>query len=453
MRLASAALVLGLLAVGCGGPPPAPPLDGRSVAYRAGEPAFVLDAVSAVRGDTSGIDIFLGLPASSLVFRQRQEGRSAVARWTITVEREGGAPVIRTPLDTLEARSGERPDDVWRVERVDVPPGAYLVRAVLEDRTSERTAERTMRVEVPLPDGLTALGGLRLERARDRRPIDPGQVPAGADSLRVVVQAVQVPDGATTILTVHRVRAEDEPARPINGFTPTEGSLIARGIDTGDVELVQTVRQPITNPDATLDVVAPLPPLAAGVYNARLQLVDGTGADLGTTERLFVVRRTDYPEVTRRGDLIGPIAYLASEREYREIAQATTPAARRRAFDRFWGERMDDARLASATVRSYFERVEEANRLFGTYKEGWKTDPGMAYILFGPPRFVERTVRGERWTYASTGATPPVLEFQQTAGGVVSQSPFTVLILNRDRGYTDVWQRARRLWRTGVIPG
>ena len=39
----------------------------------------------------------------------------------------------------------------------------------------------------------------------------------------------------------------------------------------------------------------------------------------------------------------------------------------------------------------YYRRVSYANENFDGWKEGWETDRGMIYILFGPPDRVERT--------------------------------------------------------------
>ncbi|MGB3545145.1 GWxTD domain-containing protein, partial [Rubrivirga sp.] len=401
--------------------------------------------------DSTGIDIYLGLEADSFVLRSQGDQARGVVRWTITVEQEGGAPITLSPSDTLD---GSR-DRVWRVERVAVPAGDYMVRAVAEDRASDRTAERNATVSVSRPSRSASLSSLRLDRLEDGQsvPIDAGSVPAGLDSLRVVVQALSAPDGARTAVSVVRVQSDTLAALPIVGQTPGQGALRARGIDLAHVDTVQVVRQDVLNPASALDVTAPLPRLRPGVYRVEVAMLSPDGDRLALEDRLFVVRRRDYPAVTRLGDLVGPLTYLAEDRALREIRDAMTDTARRRAFDRFWGERMADRRLASATIRAFYERVEEANRLFGVHKEGWKTDPGMAYVLFGPPTFVDQTMRGERWTYIQSGATPPVLEFERTAGVAGDGVPFRILTLQRDRAYADVWRQARQLWRSGAVPG
>ncbi|PAP77474.1 GWxTD domain-containing protein [Rubrivirga marina] len=459
-RLGLCALLAGLAGLaGCAGSGPArPPLDAGAAAYRAGEPVFVLDAVASVRDDAPGLDVYLGVPPASLVFRQTADSLTAVAGWIVTVEQEGGAPRSASPRDTFRVGTSDAARSAvpeWRVERFDVPPGEYVVRAVLEDLTSDRTAERRLDLRVPPPSGAPALGGLRLEaEAVDGAvdPVDASSVPAGLDSLRAIVQATGVPDGATTELSVVRVRADDEPAQRLDGLTPNQASLAARGVDLSDVDTVQAVRQTILNPSEALDVEAPLPALGPGVYRARVRLVAPDGTPLDESDRLFVVRRRDYPLVTRLGDLVGPLVYVATPGELDPLVEAEDPEALRRAFDRFWGEEMDDRRLAAATVRAYYERVEEANRLFATYKDGWKTDPGMLYVLLGAPRYVEATPTGERWSYAIGGGQPSVFVFERTAGRIYENAPFRVLTLERSRVYHDLFRRLQRQWRTGIVP-
>ncbi|HEX9615291.1 MAG TPA: GWxTD domain-containing protein, partial [Bacteroidota bacterium] len=41
-------------------------------------------------------------------------------------------------------------------------------------------------------------------------------------------------------------------------------------------------------------------------------------------------------------------------------------------------------------MEEYYHRVEYANKNFGHYMDGWKTDRGMIYIRFGSPDNVER---------------------------------------------------------------
>jgi hypothetical protein len=56
-------------------------------------------------------------------------------------------------------------------------------------------------------------------------------------------------------------------------------------------------------------------------------------------------------------------------------------------------------------MEEYYRRVAFANRSFTTFRDGWKTDRGMVYIILGPPDEIERRPfnRGNKpyvvWSY------------------------------------------------------
>ena len=456
----SFALALVLLVGGCVGTGRSlPDLDAQERAYRAGGLSFSLEAVATVREDVTGVDVYLSIPRSGLVFRATGEDFEAIARWTVTLEREEVGTVTADPIDTVRVanpEAGRTAEPVRRVVRLDAAPGTYNVRAVLEDAIGDRTAEQRVEVEVVAPTGAPTLGGLRLEGRLGEGPVTPlvaSSLPAGVDSLRAVAQVLAAPDSGFVVATVVRFQTDTTVAVPLSAFTPSGVSLTSRGVDLGRVDTIQVVRQPLISPAEAVRIEAPVPSLGPGVYRLHLALFSAEGdGPLTETERLVVVRRRDYPLVTRLGDLVGPLAYIADPDEMRRLERAIGTPMLQQAYDRFWGDRLDDRRVGAATIRAYYERVEEANRLFGTQKEGWKTDPGMVYILFGPPAYVESKPRSEVWSYGIRGVAPPTIAFERTAGGMGSPVPFQVLTLVRDRGYHDTWLRVRRLWRSGNPP-
>ena len=55
------------------------------------------------------------------------------------------------------------------------------------------------------------------------------------------------------------------------------------------------------------------------------------------------------------------------------------------ALDDFWikcGGNIDKAR---ELIRIYYTRVFYSNYYFTSYKEGWRSERGMIYIIYGPP--------------------------------------------------------------------
>lgn len=108
----------------------------------------------------------------------------------------------------------------------------------------------------------------------------------------------------------------------------------------------------------------------------------------------------DYPMITDPGLLPLPLRYLTTNEEFRKLTESTEPKA---AVDKFWLESAGNEKRAIELLKSYYSRVEMANLHFASYKEGWKTDRGMTYIVFGPPKEVFRKTNIETWIYGEPG--------------------------------------------------
>ena len=63
-------------------------------------------------------------------------------------------------------------------------------------------------------------------------------------------------------------------------------------------------------------------------------------------------------------------------------------------------QNLKNTNIAQRVISLYYERVEEANKQFSNFKEGWKTDMGMMYILFGPPWYTFRSIDEVMWSYS-----------------------------------------------------
>lgn len=108
---------------------------------------------------------------------------------------------------------------------------------------------------------------------------------------------------------------------------------------------------------------------------------------------------SDYPRYSYLENLPGPLTYLCSDQEHKKLEKGK---ANKKVFDRAILEIVGDADRGRQLLRNYFRRVETANQLFTSYKEGWKTDRGMIYIVMGTPDAVFRFEDREIWRYQQT---------------------------------------------------
>jgi len=147
----------------------------------------------------------------------------------------------------------------------------------------------------------------------------------------------------------------------------------------------------------------------------------------------------DYPQYSRLTNLAGPLVYITTRQEYDRIEAAK---GNKRAFDRVILGITQDTDRARTLMRSYFRRVELANRYFTSYKEGWKTDRGMIYIIFGVPEQVLRFEDREVWSYDNDRFK---LRFNFARSSSLFDPDNYVLI--REKKYESAWYEVIDLWR------
>ncbi len=123
----------------------------------------------------------------------------------------------------------------------------------------------------------------------------------------------------------------------------------------------------------------------------KLALTVKGGGKKQKVERFFYVRNLQVPlAITNLDEAIEQLQYIASRKEMKKLRNAPKDK-KKDYFDAFW--KAKDPTPGTETnelMDEYYRRVEFANQHFSGFREGWKTDMGMIYILFGPPNDVER---------------------------------------------------------------
>jgi len=164
----------------------------------------------------------------------------------------------------------------------------------------------------------------------------------------------------------------------------------------------------------------------------------------------------NFPSMTSPEVMIEPLAYLASEEEMNELRSSAKPKV---SLDEFWikcGGNIDKSR---ELIRIYYTRILYSNYYFTSFKEGWRTERGMIYTIYGPPDKVYKGPDGENWGYRK-----PVLK-SSWGGGFhlkedylyfnfrVRQSKYSDndYYLSRSETLVSYWDRAIASWRKGMV--
>jgi GWxTD domain-containing protein len=161
--------------------------------------------------------------------------------------------------------------------------------------------------------------------------------------------------------------------------------------------------------------------------------------DTTSTEGFAFRVEEDYPRLAKIESLADPLIYVCTKQEFDRIKLAKGD---KKAFDRVILSITGDTERAKNFMRNYFRRVELANEFFTSYKEGWKTDRGMIYIIFGLPDQVFRFTDREVWTYKNN-------TYKITFDFVKSSTLFDPenFVLVRDKKFQETWYEVIDLWR------
>ncbi|HTY11124.1 MAG TPA: GWxTD domain-containing protein [Bacteroidota bacterium] len=141
------------------------------------------------------------------------------------------------------------------------------------------------------------------------------------------------------------------------------------------------------------------------VYNPQLPMDSLTAGTEGS------VLASEYATMTESElDLeFSQLKYIMSRAEQAEYKNVKGIDAKRKVLYEFWRKRADDLTNPNPLTKTeYFKRVDYANEHFRAgFKDGWKTDRGRVFIVYGPPDEIERhanevnTKPYEIWTYHS----------------------------------------------------
>lgn len=152
-----------------------------------------------------------------------------------------------------------------------------------------------------------------------------------------------------------------------------------------------------------------------------------------------------FPAVNTPEQMIEATRYLTSKKEFEEL---NTSEPKKAAVEKFWldiGGNPDRTRLI---IKKYYSRIQEANRWFSSHTEGWRTDRGMIYVVFGSPNFVYKNSVSENWIYGQPNNALSLNFFFTKVTNPFTDNDFT---LSRAPIYDSNWYRAVDFWRQGRV--
>jgi GWxTD domain-containing protein len=351
------------------------------------EQSLFVDAISfAARGGTGPrVDVFVQVGHDILSFVKNGDRYDASYEMTISVF-DSTNTLVSEKLWTEEVKGmtfdqSVSPSATSITQRsLQIAPGHYVLRVIVFDRESKVSRQLTRRLLVSdYTASDFALSDIMLlnkvTMQGDRRSITP--------SISSNIGAI--PESFFQYIEVYNTRA----------------------LDT--VKFVSTILDGKGDPVLTVDTLVTLKPgrselilrvphgnVPIGDYrlivSARSPQAKEDDPALATTNRIVVVRWQGLPRSVKDLNLaIEQVRYIAKDDEFSIMKDAKTAEEKQAKFLEFWKKRDPNPNTPrNEKMEEYYARVEYANKHFSHYIEGWRTDMGMIFIIFGPPNNVDR---------------------------------------------------------------
>lgn len=150
-----------------------------------------------------------------------------------------------------------------------------------------------------------------------------------------------------------------------------------------------------------------------------------------------------FPEIKKAEDMLPPLRYITSKSEYDELNNESN---KKIAIEKFWLSSASNKDRARDAIKKYYNRVQEANQYFSSYIEGWKTDRGMIFLIYGSPGVIYKTENLETWIYGEEKNVNSLSYSFVRVNNPFSDNDYT---LDRSPFYKQSWFMSVDVWRQG----
>ena len=367
-------------------------------------PRFSFDAVSFM-GDEKGrerLDLMIEIPFESLQFVR--EGDKFVARFDITVnindsnETSVNESFWKKTIETTEYEKTVSSLICYVDQRTFfLPPGIYNVSVNIKDMETENPYLQKKKIKIRrFFNSSFAVSDImfvsRVEMDSDGTIISPNisaSFGGGRDSFYVFFEIYDTltSDSATLSISVRNMKGaivqSDSFGLWINGpIQPGYKKITTDSLIAGDY-ILELKCLPVRN-----------------------QIVEKFSEEQINVSRTFMLRWKGMPvSISDLDQAIEQLQYIAYREQLEEMRNASMEL-KRQLFQKFWRERDPTPQTErNELMEEYYSRVTYANMNFKHYLDGWRTDMGMIYILFGAPSNIDRhpfemnTRPYEIWSY------------------------------------------------------
>ena len=367
-------------------------------------PKLFFDAVSfqSDQPALSRLDVYVDVPFDAMRFSRVEDLFTTTYDVTIDVLDSAGALVTeKFWTEKVETKDYDQSvsSQSGKLSQKSFPlsPGTYFVRVQISDQETKKTTTDKRKVVVrdfsgPAFSMSDIMLVNRLSEEAGKKVIYPnisGDVAELANGFYLFFETYEQ-IGAHSELVIARVRNHK-----------------------GDIVRSDSSMQSLGSAKKSTFVKINSTQLFAGDYTVDVQ-TSPVGPHLNSTaremiasaSRSFIIHWRGLPVSIVDLDLAIDQAQYVTEKEKIDEMKKAPVEKKREMFREFWKKKDPTPNTErNELMEEYYGRVAYANKHFSHYVDGWKTDMGMVYIIFGTPSNIERhpfdidAKPYEVWTY------------------------------------------------------
>ncbi|MDR9417722.1 GWxTD domain-containing protein [Gracilimonas sp.] len=432
--------------------------------YRPGTPEIRLSSTGIIDPDKGEL-IIVNVDAvqGSFIYKSKNDSLTANFYLEITILEANNNEVIHRSAEKKVIQSME--NSIVNSQKVisfakefEVAPGDYKIHVLASDEVSGKETFRETTASIPDKKEETSyiteiriLGKNSADTDNEFNALTLFYIPAKYDSLRFEFQVTnnKADEPADIETRLMKFKYDTTVAKPMHFNNYHSSDISYEGIDYDEYDIVQSSVRMLSQ-TGTVNLEYNYDSLEKGNYRLEAVLNKGTDREVFKA-RDFSIKSYSYPSISKADELARPLVYIMTTSEYENLMSLTTNKEIKKAVDRFWLNNIGNSNLAKDVINLYYNRVEEANKQFSNFKEGWKTDLGMVYILFGPPWYVNKSLNEMVWSY-TYNTSDPEKNFAFEAPKMNSKFyPFYNYLLQRHSYYYEIQYQQIQNWRSGNI--
>lgn len=438
---------------------------GSDYMYKAGHPEFSINTFGFVDEDQGPkLEITADVIKGSLVYGQQNDSLYAdIAVDIQIIDLDDGENIIESERITkrIAARADKNitssRESIFITYSKEVSPSNYEISVTVTDLNSKRKVTQTSETYIPeTEEGEFTISTIQMYGKEHNNthwsPITGYDVQSSVDSLRFVFQVIspQTERPMTIDSRLVEFRSDTGLPRSMTRRNYSSSSIEYQGIEFDRETEIQSTRRVLSDYGSVF-VEYKFANQNRGNYRFEVTTKKEGDEAEQFNGRAFGVKSPNFPAVKNLRESARPLVYLMESNKYESLMETTNNDSLKQAIDRFWLKNINNKQEARNVIELYYTRVEEANKRFSNFKEGWKTDRGMIYILFGEPFHTRDRLRTLTWYY-SYNLENPEYRFQFRQPKLNNKFyPFDHYLLQRQSYYHQRLYFQRELWLSGRI--